>query len=352
MQDRHGGFSASRLSRRYALKVVGALAGGSALTSIGGCERQPEPSRPGAGPKRRAEVANDEYVWLSASVNLPMFVARDHRALRVAAEELGVKVTLAGPNTVDIPGLVAAVEQTAARRPTGMMVVGWEPSALIAAIDRAVESGVPVICVDADVPGSKRLTFVGTNWYELGARQGEEMVKALGGRRGKVGLQGLIEISNQQEAFQGFRSVVEKVGLTPLEPQQDRGNIGEATRVAAATMQAHPDLVGMAGFDSESGPGIGQALREAGMTGRIVATCVDGEPHILHLVKAGILAAAVCQKRELFTYYGLRALYDLAHTQIQFTPNDKNLGLYPIPARIDTGTYTVTRHNIGAALAT
>ena len=53
------------------------------------------------------------------------------------------------------------------------MVVGWDPNALIPAIDRAVESGVPVVCVDADVPGSKRLAFIGTDWYDLGVRQGE-----------------------------------------------------------------------------------------------------------------------------------------------------------------------------------
>jgi hypothetical protein len=34
----------------------------------------------------------------------------------------------------------------------------------------------------------------------------------------------------------------------------------------------------MAGFDSESGPGIGQAIKEAGLAGKLVATCVDAEP--------------------------------------------------------------------------
>ena len=106
------------------------------------------------------------------TAGLPLFVAHDHPALFQAGRELGVRVTIAGPDTVDIPGLVAAVEQTAARRPTGMMVVGWDPSALIPAIDRAVESGIAVVCVDADVPGSKRQAFIGTDWRDLGVRQG------------------------------------------------------------------------------------------------------------------------------------------------------------------------------------
>src|SRR5262249_43306874 len=160
-----------------------------------------------------------------------------------------------------IPGLVAALEQTVARRPAGLMVVGWDPSALVPPINRAVEAGIPVVCVDADVAASKRLAFIGTDWFDLGVRQGEAMVKALAGRKGQVALLGLIEQSIDQAAFAGFRSVAEKAGLTPLEPQQDKGSQAEATRVAAALLQSHADLVGMAGFDSESGPGISQAIK-------------------------------------------------------------------------------------------
>ena len=72
----------------------------------------------------KAVNANEEYVWLSANANLPLFTSHDHPALRLVGEELGVKVTIAGPNSIDIPGLVAAVEETAARRPAGMMSVG------------------------------------------------------------------------------------------------------------------------------------------------------------------------------------------------------------------------------------
>jgi ribose transport system substrate-binding protein len=335
-----------KVSRRDALKTAGAIAGSSLLVSFAGCEKSPVSSETNPGGGNRGVSANEEYVWISANANLPVFVARDHPALLKAATELGVKATIIGPNAVDIPGLVAAIEQTAARKPAGLMVVGWDPSALIGPIDRALESGVPVICVDADVPASKRLAFVGTDWYELGVKQGEEMVKALKGQKGKVGLMGLIEQYIDQEAFRGFRSVTEKEGLTVLEPQQDKGNIGEATRVAAALIQAHPDLVGLAGFDSESGPGIGQALKESGKTGRIVATCVDGEAQHLSLIKSGVLTAAVCQKRELFTYMGLKALYEVVHSPIRFTNNDRRMGISPIPVKYDTGTYVATKENI------
>src|SRR4029077_6596508 len=103
------------------------------------------------------------------------------------------------------------------------------------------------------------------------------------------------------------------------EPQQDKGSQAEATRVAAAIIQSHRDLVGMAGFDPESGPGIGQAIKEANKAGKIVATCVDAEEQHLRLVKEGVLTAAIGQKRELFTYMGVKTLFDVVHTKLRFT---------------------------------
>jgi ribose transport system substrate-binding protein len=202
-----------------------------------------------------------------------------------------------------------------------------------------------VVCVDADVPGSKRLAFVGTDWYDLGVRQGEAMARALGGRRGKVAMLGLIEQAIDIAAFAGFRSVVEKAGMTVLEPYQDKGNQAEAARVAAAVLQAHPGLVGMAGFDSESGPGMGQAIKEAAKAGQIVATCVEAEAQHVRLLKDGVLTACVRQKRALFTYLGVKVLDELAFPRVSFTADDKALGINPVAEFYHTGSFLVTREN-------
>jgi ribose transport system substrate-binding protein len=333
---------AAKTSRREVLKAVTAGAAASSLA----CNRNRPPASPGAAGQPRKVDPNEEYVWLSANSNLPLFVQFDHPALFEAARELGVKATIAGPNTVDIPGLVAAMEQTAARKPAGIMLVGWDPSALIPAINQAIESGVPVVCVDADVPASKRISFIGTDWHEIGVIQGQAMLRALNGKKGRVAMLGLIEQEIDQRAFAGFRSVVAGAGLSVMDPQQDKGNQGEAARVAAALLQAHPDLVGMAGFDSESGAGIGQAIKEAGRAGQVIGTCVDREPRQVQLIKEGVLTAAVGQKRALFTYQGLKALFEVVHCPIKFTSDDQKAGIAPIPVFYNTGTFIITRDNV------
>ncbi len=322
-------------------------AGAGLVAGVIGCERAPQPlAEQGAGPKSQS-YAHEEYVWISAAANLPLFAKRDHPALRLVGEELGVQVTIAGPNTIDIPSLVAVIEQTTARKPAGMMVVGWDPSALVLPINRAIDAGIPVVCIgDADVAASKRIAFIGTDWYDLGVHQARGMLDALKGRKGEVALLGLIEQSIDQDAFAGFRSVAEPAGLTMLSPQQDKGSQVEAARVTASIIQAHPDLVGVAGFDSESGPGMGQAIKEAGRVGKIVATCVDDQEQHLRLLKEGALSTCVGQKRELFTYMGVKALFEINHSPIKFTSNDRAAGIYPVPVVYNTGIYTITQENV------
>src|SRR6185369_809254 len=328
------------LSRRSAL-----LAGLAPLAACGPKVAAPVVASKIAG-GRTSVSPNEEYVWISANSNLPLFVAHDHPALEQAGRELGVKVTIAGPNTIDIPGLVATFEQTAARKPAGIMVVGWDPSALVPAINAAVDSGIPVICVDADVPASKRLSFVGTDWFEIGVRQAQAMLKALNGRKGRVAMLGLIEQYIDQQAFSGFRSVMAPAGVMLMEPQQDKGNQSEAARVASALLQAHPDLVGMAGFDSESGAGMGQAIKESGKVGAVASTCVDSEPQQLRFIKEGVITASVGQKRALFTYQGVRALFDVVHNSLHFSGNDSKAGISPIPVYYNTGTFVVDKSNV------
>lgn len=338
-----------RIDRRALLGSAAWLGGAGLLAGLPGCE-EPRRQASGTGGTRESH-AGEEYVWLSANANLPLFTKRDHPALRLVGEHLGVEVNIAGPNSIDIPGLVSAIEQTVARKPAGILVVGWDPSALVAPINQALDAGIPVVCVDADVPASRRISFVGTNWRDLGIRLAQGMLEALGGRKGKVALLGLIEQQIDQDAFEGFRSIAEPAGLTVLPPQQDKGNQVEAARVAASIIQSYPDLVGMAGFDSESGPGMGQAIKEAGKAGSIVATCVDDQEQHLRLCKEGVLTTLVGQKRELFTWLGVQALFDIRHSPLKFTSNDRAVELYPVPETYNTGAYTITRKNVDQFLS-
>lgn len=296
----------------------------------------------------------EEYVWACQYNSLPLFVNNDYIGMNVAAKELGVTVRKAGPQKIDLPAFIAAIEQEVVKRPAGMMVVGWSPTEKVA-IDKAVDAGIPVVTVDADVPASKRLCFVGTNWYDLGAEQAKYMARAIGDKdkKGKVALVGMPSADNNIDAKNGYISVMKQLcpNVEVIGVFDSTSNTAKVAEVTANLISSHSDLLGVSGFDSTCGPGIATGIKEAKKVGQIWGTCVDAEPEHLQGVKDGALYAAVGQKRHFFTYYGVKMLYDYNHSKVRFTKDDKKANISPIPTTVYTGFIVATKDNVDIMLA-
>jgi ABC-type sugar transport system substrate-binding protein len=278
-----------------------------------------------------------------------MYIKEDQEALKQFGKDMGVKVSIEGPKDYDIPGQAAAIEAAIARKPAGIMVLGMERG-LIPAVNKAVEAGIPTITVDADLVDSKRIAFVGSNWYNIGVKQAEAMVKLIGGK-GKVAAIGIGQADNMEQGFEGFKSVIRKYpDITYLGESDDMCNVEEAQRVTEELLHTYPDISGIAGFDVNSGPGIAQAVKAAKKAGRIKVTCVDVEPIHLKLCKEGVIQKLVGQKRKLFTYYGARLLYDYNHATISFFSGMNKRQITPIPYIIDTGLIEVDETNVESFL--
>lgn len=294
--------------------------------------------------------AKETYYWISQNATLPLFVRSDYRGMKRLAEELGVKVRIAGPTTIDLPAFVATIEQVCAQNPAGVSVVGWDPS-LAASVDKCIEAKVPTVVDDADLPNSKRLAFIGTNWETIGREQAKAIVKRLP-NGGKIAMMSIVNADNMQHAVHGFTEELKAAGdkYQVVANEDDGGDSAKAAQVTAALLAAHPDMAAFAGFDSESGAGIVQALTEAGLAGKIVVTAMEQTPEFFNTLKDGSVSAIIVQNRELFTYYALKLLYDFNHNGLT-TNGLSSWDGTPIPVNVDTGVLVVTKDTVDKMLA-
>lgn len=288
--------------------------------------------------------ADEEYVMITTLINLPMYVDHDQKAFKAWAEKTGVKISILGPSEWDIPTQIQVIEQVIASRPAGLLINGTDPG-IAASINKAVAAGIPTVVYDSEVK-SNRHCFIGSDWYEMGRLQGERMVKLTNGK-GKIACLGVLGIANQETGIQGALDVFKNYpDIQFVGKFDDKANMESATKVAADLLSAHPDLAGFCGFDSESGPGIAIAVKEAGKAGKVNITTVDTEAPHLKLVSEGVINYLVGQKRELFTWYGAQFLFDMVHGTNRFSNNDNKAGIAPIPSTITTGTFEVDKSNI------
>ncbi len=292
------------------------------------------------------EVSPDEeYVMVTTAINLPLYVNHDQAAFKKWGEKMGVRTTILGPSDWDVPAQVATLEQVITGKPAGLLINGTDPG-LAQAIRSAVAAGIPTVVYDSEISNSNRHCFIGSDWYEMGRLQGERMAAIINGK-GKVACMGILGMENMEAGFRGFQDALEKYpNIEFLGKYDDKANVETAARIAADIMAAHPDLAGLAGFDSNSGPGMALSVKEGGRAGKIKLTTVDAEPEHLRLVKEGVIDYLVGQKRALFTWLGAQFLFDMRHRSFQLSNNDSRAGVVPIPKTIITGSIEIDRNNV------
>lgn len=298
--------------------------------------------------------AKETYYWISNKANLPLFVQYDYVGMKKIAEELGVKVVVAGPTDFDLPGFIAAVDQVCAQKPNGVSVVGgWDPS-LTESVKKCLEQGVPTVVDDGDLPDSGRLAYIGTNWTQVGVAQAKKMMEKLP-NGGKLAMMSIINAGNMREAVAGFKAYIEANGggkYNIVSNEDDGGDAQKAAQVTAAILAANPDIAGIAGFDSESGAGIVTALREAGKNpGDIKVTAMEQTPDFFKTAKEGWVDGIVVQNRELFIYYAVKILHDYNHNGLKSAGLAASDGGRPVPDTLDTGVLLVTKDNVDKVTA-
>jgi ribose transport system substrate-binding protein len=283
------------------------------------------------------------YIEVSALGNLDYFF--DHKlGMKMVGQELGVKTEYVGPAEYDMNAMVAAFEQAIAKKPSGIVVVGFEPS-LIAIVDKAVGMGIPVVTVDADLPGSKRLAFVGTGNFNAGVVGGNKLASLIG-NKGKVAIMLKPGQSNLEERVAGYKSALGKFkDIQVVQMVDTQSDPVVAAQGAAAVLQKHPDLAGIACVEAAGGSGAATAVREAKKVGQVKIIAMDRGNEVLDGIKDGVISAAVAQQTALMPYYAVQIMYNLNNSKLAITTDNKAAGVLGIPVVVDTGAIVIDASN-------
>ena len=288
--------------------------------------------------------ADQLYVEVSALGNLDYFF--DHKlGMKRAGEALGVQTDYIGPAEYDMAAMVAAFEQALARpNLKGLVVVGFE-DVLVPIIDKAVAKGIPVVTVDADLPASKRIAFVGTGNYQAGLLGGRKLAELVGGK-GKVALLTKAGQSNLDDRIRGYKDALAAFpGIEVVQVADTQSDATIAAQVAAAVLERHKDLAGLACVEAAGGLGAATAVRERGLAGKVHIVAMDRGNDILGLIGQGVIDASVAQQTALMPFYATQILFNLANSPMAISSDNAAAGIRGVPAAIDTGAIVVDKGN-------
>lgn len=155
---------------------------------------------------------------------------------------------------------------------------------------------------ESDAPNSNRICYFGTKNKSAGIMAGQSIREALpdGGRI--VVFCDTEDSVRTRERLEGLRVSVENKGIEIVDVRTDDTDRLRAIANAEDAIVKYPDLAGMVGLSSYSGPAIYSAVKSAGKQKKIKIVCFDEEPLTLKGIKEEGIYATIVQQPFQFGY--------------------------------------------------
>ena len=290
------------------------------------------------------------YVFAAGVLGHPYWNAA-YQGFDYAAQKFGVDIKRVGPQDWNPPAQAEAVEQSIAKKPDGIIAVLWDGSS-IPPIKKAMAAGIPVVVVEANLPDSGAMAFIGLDNYQAGADTAKELIK-LGGESGKVVALGNWGASNTDAKYRGFSDYLAAHSKwTILGKVDDKGTTNPAIEAAKSLLNTYNDVTGIVGLDSSSGTGLGLAAEELRMDiSKLTIVVNDREDAVLDYIHKGVIGASILNKTALEAYMAIELLeaYNdskIGLADVPISTNNKSAGVTPMPENVFMGTVVVDKNNV------
>jgi ribose transport system substrate-binding protein len=237
---------------------------------------------------------------------------------------------------------VNMVDNAVNRGVAGIVLAPSDPDALVPAVKRANDAGIPVVIIDSilgkDGDGAYQ-AFLSTDNCAAGKMAASQMIKLTGGE-GKVAVMSYIA---------GVGSEIGRVGcfvdtlkaqskISIVGPYYSQSQMATALNQTTDVLAANPDLKGIFGANEPTAVGMGRAIQQAGKAGRIAAIGFDGNEDLQAFVRDGTLNGTLVQGSFQMGELGVKAILDL-------------LAGKTVEKQIDTGVVLVTKDNLDTDVA-
>lgn len=287
----------------------------------------------------------ERYVLVTTNVNLPYW-QEAQAGLTDVGKLMNVKVEMAGPASFSPAEELTAFKQAVAQHPSGILVSVSNPQLLKDAIDDAIFQGIPVICVDADAPDSRRVLFIGTDNFRAGQESGKRMAELLKGQ-GRVAIITLNGQLNVEERVRGVNETLKKYpGIKVVQTFDDKGDARTAYDAVSTLAQSKDKVDGIICLEASGGAGAADALHRLDQSGKVKIVAFDKDPETLDWIERGAITATVVQKPYIMAYYGVRFADDLHHGVVHEFKDWRTAPAAPLPTFVDTGTAVIDSNNL------
>lgn len=262
-----------------------------------------------------------------------------NRGAQAGMEELdGYTMSFDGPaSESDIAAQVNMVDNAVNRGVVGIVLAPSDPEALVPSVQRAYESGIPVVIIDSMLAeGSEDYyqAFLSTDNRAAGELMAQTMIESIG-TQGQIAIMSYVPgVGSEIGRVGGFTDYIEaNSDIEIVNTLYSQSQMATALNQTTDILSSYPELDGIFGANEPTAVGMGRAIVQAGREGSLTALGFDGNEDLQQFVRDGVLEAIAVQGSFQMGELGIKAVADL-------------LAGEQVEAFINTGVVVVTADNI------
>ncbi len=196
----------------------------------------------------------------------------------------------------DLAAQLKAMEEMAAQEVNGLILSPYNDPQVSAAIDALWDRGIPVITTNTDIVGSRRLAYVGCDFYRSG-ETAAGLMHLIGGGQIHAGIiTGSSKVLCHTDRVAGFCDRVHSQypEIQILDIRENSDDEFESYDSTLALLKEHPQINALY-FAAGGVYGGCRAVLSSGRKDMTIISC-DKVPTTRQLVLDGVISATICQQ--------------------------------------------------------
>jgi len=220
------------------------------------------------------------------------FLLKSIAGAQKAAEDMGFEcVSLAPARQDSLEDQVKLIEDAIQQGVQGIILHPIDSNGIMPVIRKCDDAKIPVACIGTPAANQTFLRS-GVDYTETGVTIGKMVAEKIGGKGSVIILEGPPGAQNAQERLAGIQTALKNYPEIKIVASQTTNfKRTEGLQVTENLLQKYPDVDAIIACNDESAMGAIQALKAAGLDGKVIIGSFDGNQDGSAAVKNGEMFA-------------------------------------------------------------
>lgn len=194
---------------------------------------------------------------------------------------------------------LSAIDELASDGINGLILSPYNDPQIQKKIDQLFEAGIPCVTINTDIPNSKRIAYVGSDFHKCGQTAGG-LLSLFTSDSAKIGIvTGSHKVLCHEERIAGLQDFLKQTdsSMEIISIVENNDDDYKSYEVVNTLLQEHPDLSALY-FTAAGVYGGCRALLNGKTDSALSVISFDAVPSTVEMLKAGVISATITQQPE------------------------------------------------------